>query len=659
MKKLFVILSFILAFTMLFTACAPAEAPEEDTMVDEPAAEDVADDDEVVDAPVEAPSTYTEAPLLTAMVEAGELPPVDERLPDVPYVAGPGTEIVVENLDFEMGKYGGTLRSVHKGTFQPDLFMASIEGLITAPGLGIEGVHGNVVEDFSVNEDATVYTFKMREGLKWSDGEPVTRVDVEFAWNDVWMNEDLNPAGPKADFRAGGVSNGTPMTLEFVDDWTFTLTFDQPYGSFVGVLAIKGWASYQDLIKPSHFLKQYHKDYADAEELATVMDEMGFIEEDWANFFNSVDVINWDMYNEQAIGFPQLSAWVLTEMTEGAIILERNPYYFKVDPDGQQLPYIDGCISTRVDNTDMVNTRGIAGDADFLRQDPSLAMVPLYKENEVAGNYDVVLLQHHTGISYKMNFTNEDPAWNEVVNDLRFRQALNLGTDQDEILQFVYNTFGQESLVTPWEYDLDAANALLDDMGMTEYDEDGYRKSPSGLELEILVEAADGNPDMIPIAELLIEYLEDLKIKSQLEILSGELLTEHFNANETMIVPERINANLWASGAWTDWTPDMRWGIEWMRWYNTTDEFDGVEPPDEIKRLFELSEMRGAAVSGSPEDTALYNEVIQSYQDNLWQILPVQRWDTLIVSKDLRNMAGGSEKSIGANTGGEIWWFDN
>jgi peptide/nickel transport system substrate-binding protein len=388
------------------------------------------------------------------------------------------------------------------------------------------------------------------------------------------------------------------------------------------------------------------------------MEEKGYIIEDWANFFQAMDVGNWDMYTEQAIGFPQLSPWILVEMTEGAVLLDRNPYYYKVDTEGQQLPYIDSLISTRVDNTDMVNTRGIAGDADFLRQDPSLAMVPLYKENEAAGNYRVVLLQHHTGISYKLNFTNPEPAWNEVVNDVRFRKALNLATDQDEILQFVYNTFGQESLITPWEYDLDAANALLDEMGMTEYDAEGYRLSPSGLPLKVLVEAFDGNPDMVPIAEYLIEYLKDMKINSQLEILSGELLNEHYNANTTMIVPERTNANLWASGAWTDWTPDVRWGIEWMRWYNTTDEFEGIEPPAEVKRLFELAEMRGRAVSGSPEDTALYQEVIQSYLDNYWQIMPVQRWDTLIFNADLMNVAEGSEKSIGSNTAGELWWFD-
>ena len=658
MKKLYVILSFLLVFTMLFTACKQADTTEEDASAEEGTAAEDSTGEEAQEVVAEIPAAYTESPMLAEKVDAGELPPVEERLPDVPYVAGPGTEIVVENLDFTIGKYGGTLRSVHKGTFQPDLFMASIEGLITAPGLGIEGVHGNVVEDFSVNDDATVYTFKMREGLKWSDGVPVTKDDVTFAWEDYWMNEELNPAGPKSDFRAGGTDAGAPMTLEFLDDWTFTLSFEKPYGSFVGVLAIKGWAGYQDLIKPKHYLEQYHKDYADPDELAAVMEEKGFIVEDWANFFNSVDVTNWDMYVEQAIGFPQLSPWILTEMTEGAVILERNPYYFKVDPNGQQLPYIDDCISTRVDNSDMVNTRGIAGDADFLRQDPSLAMVPLFKENEVAGNYDVVLLQHHTGIAYKLNFTNQDPGFNEVINDLRFRQALNLGTDQDEILQFVYNTFGQESLITPWEYDLDQANALLDEMGMTEYDEDGYRLSPSGYELKVLVEAFDGNPDMIPIAEYLVEYLEDMKVKSQLEILSGELLTEHYNANETMIVIERVNANLWASGAWTDWTPTNQWGVEWMRWYNPNDEFEGIEPPAEIKRLFELAEERGAAVSGSAEDTTLYQEVIDSYQTNLWQILPVQRWDTLIVNKDLKNMAGGTEKSIGANTGGEIWWFD-
>ena len=104
--------------------------------------------------------------------------------------------------------------------------------------------------------------------------------------------------------------------------------------------------------------------------------------------------------------------------------------------------------------------------------------------------------------------------------------------------------------------------------------------------------------------------------------------------------------------------PNGQWSVEWARWYDQNDAFEGVEPPAEIKRIYELLEMRGAVPAGSDEDTALYEEIVQIYKDNLWLILPVQRWDTLIVNADLMNVASGSEKSIGANTAGELWWYD-
>jgi peptide/nickel transport system substrate-binding protein len=190
--------------------------------MDEAPVEEPADDGEVEEAPaeVEAPSSYQEAPMLTALVEAGELPPVDERLPEVVFTVGQGVLIVDEDMpNWQSGEYGGELQMAHRGDFPPDVFIGSNEGYLAGAGIGVTGLQGNVFESFEVNDDATVFTFKLRKGLKWSDGAPVTREDVEFAWNDVLNNTELYAGGVPGNWVSPITKN--PATLEFVDDWTF------------------------------------------------------------------------------------------------------------------------------------------------------------------------------------------------------------------------------------------------------------------------------------------------------------------------------------------------------------------------------------------------------------------------------------------------------
>ena len=107
---------------------------------------------------------------------------MEERLPEPPFVVGVGSLIVESDLPtWQSGLYGGELQMAHRGDFPPDVFIGSNEGYLAAPGIGVQGIIGNVFEDFAVNADATEFTFTLRKGLKWSDGAPVTREDVEFA----------------------------------------------------------------------------------------------------------------------------------------------------------------------------------------------------------------------------------------------------------------------------------------------------------------------------------------------------------------------------------------------------------------------------------------------------------------------------------------------
>ena len=124
----------------------------------------------------------------------------------------------------------------------------------------MRGLVGNVLKDFEVSADHKVFTFHMRQGLKWSDGEPVTTEDVRFVYQDIFLNSALTQSFPTR-YRTGGVPDGAPMQLEVLDDTTFRITFASAYGSFLRQIAIDGWVGYTELIRPTHYLKQFHATY--------------------------------------------------------------------------------------------------------------------------------------------------------------------------------------------------------------------------------------------------------------------------------------------------------------------------------------------------------------------------------------------------------------
>ena len=208
-----------------------------------------------VEVEVPAPTQFREAPMLAELVAAGKLPPVDERLPLQPKVSN---EMPPSQLAFQVGRYGGTLRTLSpRAEWDTDVYVFTNEPLINTTGIMGEEITGNICDSFQVNADQTEFTFHLREGIKWSDGEPVTTEDVRFAYDDVLMNEELT-VRPPSWLKSGNSADGTPVALKVLDDYTWTYTFDQPYGGFLMVLAISGWRNYADLLKPSHFLKPFH-----------------------------------------------------------------------------------------------------------------------------------------------------------------------------------------------------------------------------------------------------------------------------------------------------------------------------------------------------------------------------------------------------------------
>ena len=527
-------------------------------------------------------ATLTEAPMLTKLVEEGKLPPLEERLPEETKLPD---EILPEYLDYECGNYGGTMRFITSiVNWDADVFVGNNEALLTMESASSDTITPNIVAGFEANEDNTEFTFTLRKGLKWSDGVPVTIEDFEFGINDFIFNEELNPV-VAAYMRDGGVQAGEPFTYERIDDWSFKLKFKEPYGGFAVHLSIAGWKGYTEFLKPAHFLKKFHKAYAEEihgsedayyafiQPYATVMGYEDAKDENvWVNVFNQVDMTNWELTDPndaltsvyfadagQTEDFPVLYAWHMVSSAGGLTTWERNPYYHKVDAKGQQLPYVDYLTSKLVENMEMVQMSYISGEADFGRESATIDNISMYKENaEKAGITAYVTTMHNNPTDISLNANFKDEAWQEVITDIRFRQALAHAIDAEEIIDVVYHGFGEVNPYYPCDYDIELANSLLDEMGMKDTDGDGYRETPSGKPLSWSIYNYNEANDIIPVAELCVEYWKEIGLKADIKTIESTLLSTMQEGNE---IPCRIawvhSTQLWHYLDWFcgSWCP--------------------------------------------------------------------------------------------------------
>jgi len=642
------------------TACARA-APEVIEVVKEvPIEKEVIKEvpvEKVVEKVVEVEKVSTrQAPMLQELVKAGKLPPLQERLPLEPKVLSPArNEIPTGDLELEIGQYGGTLRSVQPDpAWNPDLFVMNDEPLLAAPGILAEGVGGGVAKSFEVSSDGKAFTFHMREGLKWSDGVPVTTEDVRFTYEDVLMNDKITPTFPKW-MRAGNRGDGEPLKLEVLDAYAFRISFTEPYWGFPAWLAILQWKGYTELLKPKHHLKQFHADHTPLEELEPLIREEELAAGEWWTLFNQKDILNWELTRPEAVGFPVLNPWMVVKSTPTVTTYERNPYYFKVDAEGNQLPYIDGIRSDVVADVEMSQMKVLAGEVDFLREDATLDNLALYKESEEAGGYEIVLLDMHVSpVNTEFNLTHADPVWCQVVGDVRFRKALSLGIDRAAIIDAIYFGFAELPKSVPSELDPDTANALLDEMGMTERDADGFRLGPDGKTFEIPFENAMHASDIVPVTEILIEnWKENLGIKATMKVIEPGLQSTRMAANELKASAWwHHGPELWWGALW-DYIPS-RYGPLWWTWFQTGGAA-GEEPPEEFKKFMDL--MNQSVLTSGKERQEAIDEYRRMMYENVWIIVTTERVKyPLVVSKKLGNIPH-SGFAIAGNFAAEQFYF--
>jgi len=614
---------------------------------------------------------YNEAPMLKVKVAAGEVPPVEERLPENPLVMEPWKEI---------GKYGGTLETVDiSPTWNSIIRHVNDSPLLELPPdsryhrynpMGAE-IHPGILDRWEMSEDGKVWTFRIRKGLKWSDGIPVTTEDVRYTIEDVYFNKEITPVFPE--WLGWG---GEPPELKIMDDYTFRLKFVKPYGLFLPNPQSHG-RSYRELISPSHYLKQFHVKYTPLDKLEPVMKEYGYSKEEWGRFYNFMDPFGQDGTYVLGVGdpvkHPVLNPWrVVSHPKPEEWILERNPYYYKVDTEGNQLPYIDRIHFSVLNDREMITMKILTGEVDieggyYAR----LSDYPLFMENREKGSYEVMLLRDTWDYSliYFLNLCPEDLVLRKIVQDVRFRQALSLALDREEIRESIFLGFGRPAQWAPVqgsvfyeeefekayvEYNPEKANALLDEMGLKWDENHEYRLRPDGERLTLPFIYYEVFPSCTPGAELAHEYWEEIGISVPVRLVDNYWTL--FGANKTVVTDWADAASVlphwFAAGFQT--TTSL-----WWQWYITGGK-EGVEPIPAAKRVYEMRD-RMYSTPSEEERMKAAKELFRLQAENLWVIgtvvsVPVP----VIYSKKLGNISVAEEKdyyNITPLEAGEQWFF--
>ena len=602
MRKLtFLNLIVIAAFVLAACAAPAAETVVETVVIKETVEVEVVKEVEVEVVP-ELPSMYSEAPMLADMVAAGDIPSLDERLPENPLVVLPIKSV---------GQYGGTWYRGWRGIKDFHCYGRIVyEPVLRWPRDPKDPVQPGLAENWEWSDDGMTLTLYLRKGLKWSDGVPFTVDDIIFWWEDIENDTNITTA-PHAEW----VVNGEPMELEKVDDTTIKLKFAGPNGlaettglAFHGNQWPLGFERF-GFFAPRHYLEQYHPKYnSDAT-------------------YEDFEAMAWE-YNPER---PAMTAWRITQWEEGDdhMLATRNPYYWQVDVEGNQLPYIDEVYFYLVENNAAIESLALAGKIDMQARGMSLATYPVFQENAETGDYTAGLWANARAseLTFFPNQSYPDEKYRELLQTFEFRQALSQAIDRDTI-----NDVGWLGQATPrtisvvddsayfqpeieniyGEYDPELAKSLLDGIGLP-VGADGMRTFADGSELILVIEGnSQWSQNMLDGLELVAENWRAIGLNTSVEVSTRDVYWPRACANEVMIATWTTDRGLVPMI-----DPIYQFPFDersWMApafgtWYKTAGA-EGEEPSPEMKELMDLFDEYKVTVDPDAQ-TAIAKEIVR------------------------------------------------
>ena len=606
-----------------------------------------------------------ETPSLREEVKAGKLPPVAERAPQDPLVV----DLAKEGK--RIGRPGGTMRILMSGDKDTRLMVAYGYARLVVFNERLQLVP-DILKSFDV-EEGRIFTFHLRKGMRWSDGAPFTSEDFRYSWEDVANNKELSPYG----LTRALIVEGEPPKVEFPDAETVRYSWSKPNPLFLPLLAS---ATPLEIFMPAHYLKQFHAKYSDPEKLQKLAKAAK--QRNWA----ALHTLKGHSYKNNNPELPSLEPWVLTTSPPAErLVFMRNPYYYRFDAQGHQLPYIDSVTMDIVDSKLIAlktETGAVDLQARYLRFDDYTFL----KRGEKEHDYTVRLWQTGTGAQLALypNLNVKDPVWRKIVRDVRFRRALSLAVRRHEINKVVYfglgiegnNTALPESPLFKEEYqkewtkfDLAAANALLDEMGLTRRDSNGTRLLPDGRPMEVVVETAGNSTEQTDVLQLIHDTWGEIGLRlfikpSQLEVFRNRV----FAGDTVMSISSGLDDGVpVASISPAELAPTEEDQLQWPKWgdYYESDGKAG-EPVDmpEARELLELnSKWKTAGSEG--ERTRIWQRMLAINADQQFTIgIVADVPQPVVVSNHLENVP---EKGIyawepGAHFGiykPDTFWFDN
>jgi len=581
-----------------------------------------------------------ETPALQDRVARGELPPVDARVPEEPLIVDLSAKGRIPGVP------GGTLRTFV--TRAKDVRYMSAYGYARLVGFDSSyEIVPDLLRDVTVSEDGRAITLHLRRGHKWSDGQPFTTEDFRYWWEDVAMDPDVSPGGPPVELMAMGA---LPV-VEVIDEVTIRYTWPEPNPMFLPSLA---QARPVYIYRPAHYMKQFHARYADPDELAMKVEEAQA--QKWSRLHNRLD----NLYNFDNPDLPVLQPWMNTSSKNGQrYVLERNPFYHRIDLNGRQLPYIDA-VELEVAAGGLIPLKATNGEASLQVRSLTFTDAPVLKKNEGKGHYITRLWQSGTAseVALYPNLNYADPIWRTLLRDVRFRRALSLAISRKAINKVLYfglaeeravaaleeSPFFSEANATAWaRLDLDEANRLLDQLGLTRRNSAGTRLLADGRPLEIIVETAGERDEVADTLEMIAATWERAGIRLLVRALDRDILRNRAYAGHSMMV------------AWYGWnngvpTPDAppselapvdQANFTWPRWgqYYQTKGSAGVAcDVPRVERLLDLYDdwMRASSTAAR---AAIWREMLDIHADEVYVIGTVSRAPVPVVaSADLRNL---------------------
>jgi peptide/nickel transport system substrate-binding protein len=335
----------------------------------------------------------------------------------------------------------------------------------------------NLAISHEFQDDGRSALFRLRKGVRWSDGHPFTVDDILFYYEDMVLDTNARQGlAPPSDWVVGG----KPVKMQKVDDWTLRIVASKPLGPILQALC-------SDVIAyPRHVLSLWHPKYNPKASY-----------EDFRQRTTRAMLL-------MSPGIPVLTAWVCTNWVRGQYLLyERNPYYWKVDAAGQQLPYADALRFTIVRDPQVILLKFINGEIDLFGRYSRNDMFQTLKTEERKGRFRLHICGPGEGPAFYLNWDCPKPLLRSAFRNKQVRMALSYGITREEVNSTLYkgllepsgytvgplnDYFSPEAYQRYARYDPAKAGQLLDAAGYVYRDGDGWRDMEDGSPFSFTVD---------------------------------------------------------------------------------------------------------------------------------------------------------------------------